>query len=143
MKRWKTISITGLILASLCFGGVVQAKHYDSNIDQREAEQQQRIQEGLQSGALTPQEAARLEAEQQQIQALKAKMLADGKLSPKEKVTLDQLQEKADRDIYRLKHNNQVAYPRCDNNRCEKPWRVDRERERYWRDKERHHEWER
>ena len=70
MQTWKTIGISGLMLASVFWSGVVQAKHYNSNIEQQEAEQQQRIQDGVQSGSLTPQEAGRAYPDSGKVSAI-------------------------------------------------------------------------
>lgn len=112
MKTWKVLSIAGLVLTGLAvWHGPVQAQYYGGNIDAREDAQQRRIQDGIRSGAITPQEARRLEAEQQRIQAAEDRMRADGRLDYRERARLGQMQNKADRDISREKHDNQVAYP--------------------------------
>ncbi len=112
MKSWKLIGMAGLMLTSLyIWSGPVQAQYYGQNIEQREAAEQQRIQNGIRSGALTPQEARRLEAEQRRIEATKDRMRADGRLDPREQARLNQMLNKANRDISREKHDNQVAYP--------------------------------
>ncbi len=134
MKTWQAVGIAALMLAGGSWSEV-QAAY----IDQRGLQQQQLIQEGIQSGAITPREAARLQAEQQQIQAARAQMSANGRLTPNEKVILDQMQENAARDIYRLTHNNQVSHRYPPHH--EPPWMA--ERQRYWREKERRHYWER
>ena len=134
MKTWQVIGITALMAAGVSWSGIVQAAY----IDQRGLQQQQWIQEGIQSGAITPREAARLQAEQQQIQAARAQMSANGRLTPNEKVILDQMQEDAARDIYRLTHNNEVNIRRGDNHH-QPPWMA--ERQRHWRDKEPRHYW--
>jgi hypothetical protein len=134
VKTWKVIGITALMVVGASWSGVVQAAY----IDQRGLQQQQLIQEGIQSGALTPREAARLQAEQQQIQAARAQMSANGRLTPNEKVILDQMQENAARDIYRLTHNNQANFRRGDNHH-QPPWTA--EQPRHWREQERRHYW--
>ncbi|MDP3182034.1 MAG: hypothetical protein Q8M54_04360 [Desulfobaccales bacterium] len=81
------------------------------SIDWREANQQNRINQGLQSGQLTPQEFNRLEREQARIQAAEARMRADGRLDPRERARLNGMLDRSGRHIYRAEHNNQVAAP--------------------------------
>lgn len=113
MKSWKVLSIAGLVVSTLvAWSGSGQARD-GSFIDQRGAAQEQRIQDGLRSGALTPREAGRLAAEQQRIRDAEARLRADdGRLNPNEKAIIDQMQNKAGRDIYRETHDRQAAYPR-------------------------------
>jgi hypothetical protein len=112
MKSWKMLSIAGLVLTSVSLGcGMGKAQYLGPNIDQRQAVQAQRIQEGVRSGALTPQEAGRLQAQQQRLQAAKIQMGADGRLDPREQHRLDKMLDKADRRVFREKHDHQVAQP--------------------------------
>ena len=72
---------------------------------QRDANQQERIEQGLQSGQLSTREAGSLERDQQRIDRTEARDMRDGSLSPQEKVQLQHEQNQASRDIYRDKHN--------------------------------------
>ncbi len=81
----------------------------DPRIDRREAYQQQQIHRGIDSGALTPGEARYLEREQGRIDRAEDRMLSDGNLSPRERQRLNQMQNRASRDIYRLEHNNRTT----------------------------------
>jgi hypothetical protein len=118
MKTWKVFSLAGFVLTSICvWSGPVQAQYFGRNIDQREAAQQHRIHNGIESGALTPQEAERLAAEQRRIQAAENRMRADGRLNPRERARLDGMLDKADRRIYRENHDNQMAYSGYGNHR--------------------------
>jgi hypothetical protein len=80
-------------------------------MQQRDINQQQRIEQGLQSGALNTREAARLEKEQAAVDRAQANALKDGKLSAKEAVRIDNMQDKASRDIYGQKHDAQLGNP--------------------------------
>jgi hypothetical protein len=71
----------------------------------REARQQARIQQGVQSGEITPLEYQRLEREQAAIEAHRQKAWADGTLSPWEAQHLTREQNRASRHIWRTKHN--------------------------------------
>lgn len=70
-------------------------------IGQRQRRQQGRIAEGIESGALTPGEAAGLEAKEAAIQREKRYFKRDGKLSPRERAKLDRDFNRTSRDIYR------------------------------------------
>lgn len=74
----------------------------------RQIKQQKRIQQGLASGELTSAEALRLEREQRRIQKTKQEVLKDSELTPEERLCLERRQNKANRHIYRLKHNEKT-----------------------------------
>lgn len=76
-------------------------------VDQREANQERRIQQGMASGQLTPREATRLQAEQGRIQHAEQRAKADGRVTPQERARLEQMQNHASRDIAREKHDRQ------------------------------------
>src|SRR5436853_7197945 len=63
-------------------------------IDQRQANQERRIEQGEKSGALTQKEAARLEKGQAREQKMENKALADGKATAKERARSEQRQER-------------------------------------------------
>jgi hypothetical protein len=94
-------------VAAMALSGVVLAQTATPRIDQREANQEQRIQQGVNSGQLTPRETARLQNEQGRIQNAEAKAKADGTVTPKERERLTRMQNKASRDIAREKHDGQ------------------------------------
>jgi CRISPR/Cas system-associated endoribonuclease Cas2 len=97
------------IAAALSFTGAAFAQTATPGIDQRQANQEKRIQQGVKSGELTKREAARLEKREGKLQADKQKAAADGKVTKKER---EQLNREANRDskaIYRQKHDAQKA----------------------------------
>lgn len=67
--------------------------------------QQEKIDQGVKSGELTPEEAKKLEAQQAKIKEDAERMKADGKLTKKEKAQLKREQDKASKNIYNKKHN--------------------------------------
>lgn len=77
-------------------------------IDQREANQQARIQQGINSGQLTPGEAARLERGQQRIENMENRAKADGVVTTRERARIQHAQDVESRRIYRQKHDRQV-----------------------------------
>lgn len=76
-------------------------------IDQREANQERRIEQGEKSGQLTAREANRLEKEQGRIERAEDRAKADGKVTAKERAHLNNMQDRASRDIAREKHDRQ------------------------------------
>jgi hypothetical protein len=107
MKTWTKGIVAGLLAGVVTLGSLpAVAGPYNSIINQVQSEQEQRIQQGLYSGRLTPGEFRRLENQQARIRATEAQMRADGRLTPGEKTQLAQMQARANRDIYCYKHNN-------------------------------------
>jgi hypothetical protein len=80
-------------------------------VDAREAKQEQRIDNGVASGALNSKEAARMDAGQARVAAAEDKAKADGVVTKKERAKLAHKQHKQSRKIYRQKHDKQVAPP--------------------------------
>jgi Skp family chaperone for outer membrane proteins len=76
-------------------------------VDQRQANQQQRIDQGVASGQLTGKEAAKLDKGQAQVEKKEAKAKADGKVTPKEREKLKQAQNKQSKKIKQEKHDHQ------------------------------------
>jgi hypothetical protein len=74
-------------------------------IQSRMLEQDQRIGQGAASGALTPRETQRLDIQQNAIAGMRQRALADGRIGPAERQRITAAQNRASRDIYRLKHN--------------------------------------
>lgn len=98
-----SVLVTSLVLslvltsmAPLVFAGEVK---------NREENQQDRIAQGVQSGQLTPKEAANLEKGEAKIEKDREKALADGKMTLKEKRKLNHEENKESRKIHRKKHN--------------------------------------
>ena len=78
---------------------------------QRDINQQERIEQGLQSGQLSTKEAGQLEHEQAKIDRTESRDLKNGKLSPAEQAQINGMQNKASADIYRDKHNAATGNP--------------------------------
>jgi hypothetical protein len=107
MKTWTKGIVAGLVAGVVTLGSLpAVAGPYNSTINRVEVDQEQRIHQGLYSGRLTPGEFRRLENQQARIRATEAQMRADGRLTRGEKTQLAQMQARADRNIYRYKHNN-------------------------------------
>lgn len=111
----KQIAIAVSLIISACFvatlfAGIVYAgSTNDPGIQQREQNQEQRIQQGVKNGELTPRETGRLEAQQTKIKQDEERMKADGTLTKAERNKLKREQNRASRNIYRKKHNDRAV----------------------------------
>jgi hypothetical protein len=106
---------TALLLALTMTSGITLAQSggttSTARIDQRQANQQQRIDRGVKSGALTEKEAARLKKDQQRIARMEKKAMADRKMTAKERRRIEHAQDIQSTKIYREKHDKQRAKP--------------------------------
>lgn len=75
------------------------------NIDQRQANQQTRIDQGKATGALSKREAARMEAGQAKVAGMKQAAKADGKVTGAERKAIQKEQNKQSRRIKTQKHD--------------------------------------
>ena len=76
---------------------------------QRNVNQQQRIENGLKSGALTTREAGRLERGESRIDRKEARAGRNGSVSAGEQARIQSAQNRESRRIYRQKHDAQTA----------------------------------
>jgi uncharacterized membrane protein YebE (DUF533 family) len=76
-------------------------------VDQRQINQEARIQQGVASGELTGREAARLEKGQERIERMETAAKADGVVTKKERAELQHAQNVQSRHIARQKHDRQ------------------------------------
>jgi uncharacterized membrane protein YebE (DUF533 family) len=98
---------TLLVAVLAAFALPVLAQTNTPNIDQRQANQQQRIDQGVKSGQLTGKEAARLEKGQEHVQKVEDKAKADGKVTKKERARIQQAENVQSRHIAKQKHDRQ------------------------------------
>ena len=107
MKTWTKGIVAGLLAGLVILGSLpALAGPYSPNIDQREMNQERRIYQGVRSGQISPWEFRHLENEQARFRAAEARIRADGRLDRSERARLTRMQDRANRDIYRYKHNN-------------------------------------
>ena len=76
-------------------------------VDQRQAQQEQRIHQGMRSGQLTQREAWRLQQQQRRIRQMERRAKADGVVTRQERREIRAAQEHASRSIQRQKHDAQ------------------------------------
>ncbi len=105
MKKILAIGLmTGIILV-MVVGSVFAENTYDPVINDRIAEQQKRIDEGIASGQLTRAEADILQDNLNWIKAEETRLKADGKLTPKERARLNKMLDRNSNMIYKKRHN--------------------------------------
>ncbi len=73
---------------------------------QRNVNQQQRIEQGVESGQLTNTEVSRLERGQAHVDRAEARAGADGHVGAREQARIQHRENTQSRHIYRDKHNN-------------------------------------
>ncbi len=78
-------------------------------LDQRQINQQNRINQGVASGSLTQKEADRMNQQQARTATAEEKAKADGTVTQKERARLQDRQNKTSRHIKRNKHDAQKA----------------------------------
>ena len=76
-------------------------------IDERQANQERRIDEGIASGQLNQREAAKLDKQQDRIDNMENKAKSDGAVTKKERARLRTAQDRASKNIARQKHDRQ------------------------------------
>ena len=98
-----------LKLAAAALAVLMSTPALAAGVVRREVHQQQRIGEGIESGALTPREAARLERKEGRLDREIRRDKADGPgLTPHERAKIQRHENRLSRDIYRQKHDAQV-----------------------------------
>jgi uncharacterized membrane protein YebE (DUF533 family) len=78
-------------------------------IDARQANQERRIQQGVGSGQLTPNETYKLEQGQARVQNLESKAKADGVVTNAERARIQRAQDVQSQKIYNQKHDAQTV----------------------------------
>ena len=108
MKITKLAMIAVLASApSIVLGQTPTPGKNDYNINQRKADQQQRIANGVKSGKLTPGQTAHLEHQEAAINHEEHAMRAqdNGHFTKQDRATIHQQQNQESRRIYRDKHD--------------------------------------
>jgi len=85
-----------------------QAQTSTPTVDQRQANQKERIQQGASSGELTRAETANAVQDQRHIRRAERRAKADGKVTKRERARLNHKQNKASRELRRNKHDAQA-----------------------------------
>lgn len=98
--------IIALALAALI--AVPAIASAQTRVDARQARQEQRIDQGVQSGQLTRRETVRLNRGDQKIDRMENRAQSDGSVTRMEKRRLEKAQDVQSKRIYRQKHDAQV-----------------------------------
>jgi hypothetical protein len=107
----KTTSITFQLIAASLLTTAAWAQTPAEQDQQRDVNQQQRIEQGLQSGQLSTKEAGSLERQQQHIDKMEAHDMKNGAITPTEQARLNAAQNRASNNIYADKHNGVTGNP--------------------------------
>jgi hypothetical protein len=105
LSRTATALAVGMLFAS-----AAMAQTTGSTV-QRDVNQQERIEQGLQSGELTTHEAGQLERQESTVEKMQSNALRDGSLNNAERARLRRTQDRVSSDIYRDKHNTALGDP--------------------------------
>jgi len=106
-----TLSKTAASFVVAALAAVPALAQNTADVVQRNANQQERIEQGLQSGQLTTKEASKLEKGEARIEKMEQRANADGKMTDAEKRRIEQAQNKESQQIYQDKHNAQTGNP--------------------------------
>jgi hypothetical protein len=98
-----------IAVAATCCGAAF-AQTTGSEV-QRNLNQQERIEQGLQSGQLTTREASKLEGGEARIDRMESNAMKDGSLSPAEKSRIQKAQNAESAAIHAQKHDAQTGNP--------------------------------
>jgi hypothetical protein len=108
----RTLLATALVAgAALVATAGASAQTSAAGSVQRDANQEQRIGNGLRNGSITPREDALLQRDEAHVDRLQAREMRDGSLSAADKARLSAAQDKASRDIATATHNGVNANP--------------------------------
>jgi hypothetical protein len=105
----KTMAITVVALGMLTSAAWAQTTAEKDQ--QRDVNQQQRIEQGLQSGQLSTKEAGSLERQEQHVDKMEARDMKNGSVSPAEQARLNAAQNRVSNNIYADKHNGVTGNP--------------------------------
>jgi hypothetical protein len=101
-------------LAAMPFATLAQDA---ASIVDRNGDQQRRIEQGLRTGDLSVQEAARLEREAARVNQIESRALRDGTLTDAERARIDRAQDHLGRDIARERHDAERGDPNSPSSR--------------------------
>lgn len=100
-----------LVLSAKALGTVAWADTVAEQDQQRDVNQQQRIEQGLKSGQLSTQEAGHMERDEQHVNRMESRDLKNGSISPAEQARLNAAQNKTSQAVSSAKHNATTGNP--------------------------------
>ena len=92
---------------TLMMSGIVFAQAETPMIDQRQANQDQRIDQGIASGQLNEQEAKRLRRQREYVNKMEDRALSDDVMTKRERARIGAAQNRTSHHIAREKHDRQ------------------------------------
>jgi opacity protein-like surface antigen len=98
------IAFSGL---GVLMSGIVYAQTETPVIDQRQTNQEHRIDQGIASGQLSEREARRLDRQQDHIDRMEDRAKSDGIVTRKERARIGAAQNRSSRHILKEKHDRQ------------------------------------
>lgn len=107
----KSTHVLAGVLSAVALAGAATAKTTASTMTDRNAKQQDRIEQGVGSGQLTTKEAAKLEHQEAVVSGMQSKAMQDGTLTRGERARIDAAQDRASANIAQEKHDAQTANP--------------------------------
>jgi uncharacterized membrane protein YebE (DUF533 family) len=107
MKLSSTSALSALFACTMTLASAAHAQSATPRIDQREANQSARIDQGVASGQLTQREATRMRAGQTHVLNMEDRAKADGTVTGKERARIEHAQDTQSARIYRQKHDRQ------------------------------------
>lgn len=105
IKKIAVLAVAGL---STLFAVSANAQSYGDS--RRENFQERSIEQGYRSGALTRQEASRLQSQEHRIDRMEYRAGRDGHISGREAARIDHARDRLGSQIYRQSHDNQTRY---------------------------------
>jgi hypothetical protein len=105
---------TALVSRAIISGTLLAAPAFAQNVQddqQRNVNQQERVEQGLQSGQLSTKEAGQLERGQQHIDHMEANDMKNGSINAQEQSKLNAAENRQSADIYADKHNGVTGNP--------------------------------
>jgi opacity protein-like surface antigen len=106
MMKKLLLAVSGI---TLLMAGTAFAEAGAPVIDQRQMNQDQRIDQGIASGQLNEREANRLNKQQEHVNKVEDRAKSDGIMTKKERARIGAAQNRASRHIAREKHDRQGA----------------------------------
>jgi len=108
MKRITMATLAAAMLVAIAGASLAATATSTPRIDRREARQHARIRQGARSGQLTRHEGRVLRRDQRHIARVERRAKADGVVTPQERRRITHAQNRENRRIYRLKHNQRT-----------------------------------
>jgi opacity protein-like surface antigen len=104
MMKKTLLAVSGV---TMLMTGTAFAEAETPVIDQRQMNQEQRIDQGIASGQLNEREANRLNRKQEHINKMEGRAKSDGVVTKRERARIGATQNRASRHIAREKHDRQ------------------------------------